>query len=35
VLLAGGVLARGRLRRLEGGILVAAYAAYVAGALLA
>lgn len=35
VLLAGGVLARGRLGRLEGGVLVAAYAAYVAGALLA
>jgi cation:H+ antiporter len=34
VLLAGAVLARGRLGRIEGAGLVAAYAAYVAGAVL-
>jgi cation:H+ antiporter len=34
VLLAGAVLARGRLGRVEGACLVAAYAAYVAGAVL-
>ena len=32
-LLAGALLARGRLRRIEGTVLLAAYAAYVAGAL--
>lgn len=34
VLLAGAMLARGRLGRAEGAVLIAAYAAYVAGALL-
>lgn len=34
VVLAGGLLVRGRMGRVEGGVLVAAYAAYVAGALL-
>lgn len=34
VLLAGAMLARGRLGRVEGAVLIAAYAAYVAGALL-
>lgn len=34
VLLAGAMLARGRLGRLEGAVLVAAYAAYAVGALL-
>lgn len=34
VLLAGAILARGRLRRGEGGVLVGAYAVYAAGALL-
>jgi cation:H+ antiporter len=34
VLLAGALLARGRVGRVEGGVLVAAYAAYAAGALL-
>lgn len=35
VTLAGAVLARGRLGRVEGGVLVGAYAAYATGALLA
>jgi cation:H+ antiporter len=34
VLLSGALLARGRLGRIEGAVLVAAYAAYAAGALL-
>lgn len=34
VLLAGGLLARGRVGRIEGSVLVAAYLAYAAGALL-
>jgi cation:H+ antiporter len=34
VLLAGGLLARGRMGRIEGGLLVAAYVAYAVGSLL-
>ncbi len=35
VLFAGALLARGRVRRLEGAALLAAYGLYAAGALLA